>query len=337
MNKKDASGEKKLKYFGPVVRIAAIYFIGFSLFLFVSTIMLIILTKPEREVTVPDVEGKQFIEVYNSLMRKGIQPEIKFKDIADLDDGVILDQHPKKGAVMPESRKLKLVVNRSRYYLEVPNLIGKELPLALNNLRNIYRSGKRISLGTGVISYIRQDTIADNIVIDQSPRPDEKITPERKINILVSAGKLAEDNIMPDVTGQSIELCFDLIRAKGLELAEEIVVTNDKSKSGLVVTQTPQKGAVIQKGSTATVKISWYPLDKHPYSAYEKIEYQIPSDEKAGLYEAYIEDSHSKRIRYSQKAGPGKKVIFVFRRMGDAKISFRCNKKRIDEMSIDVD
>ncbi len=335
MNKKKIV--EKLKYFGPLSRIAAIYFIGFSLFLLISTVMLIILTKPEREVIIPDVEGKQFVEVYNSLIRKGIQPEIKFKDIADIDDGVILNQHPKKGTVIPESRKLKLIVSRSRYYLEVPNLIGKELPLALNNLRNIYRSGKKISIGTGIVSYLPSEKIADNIVMDQSPRPGEKITPESKINLLVSTGKLALDGAMPEVVGQSIELCFDLIRAKGLLLTEEIVLTDDKSKSGLVAAQTPQKGAAVQKGGTATVKVYWYPLDKHPYSVYEKVEYPIPSDEKPGLYEAYIEDSHSKRIRYSQKSGPGKKMTFVFRRMGDAKIIFLRNKKKIDETEIDVD
>jgi eukaryotic-like serine/threonine-protein kinase len=336
MNKKELIGEK-LKYFGPVSRIAVIYFIGFSLFLLISTVMLIILTKPEREVVIPDVEGKQFIEVYNSLIRNGVQPEIKFKDIADLDDGVIINQHPKKGTVVPESRKLKLLVSRSRYSLDVPNLIGKELPLALNNLKNIYRSGKRISIGTGVVSYIPSDKIADNIVMDQSPRPGEKITPENKVNLLVSTGKLAVDSNMPDVVGQSIELCFDLIRAKGLLLSEEIISTDDKNKSGLIAAQTPQKGTAVQKEGAGAVKVYWYPLDKHPYSAYEKVEFQIPADEKAGLYEAYIEDSHSKRIRYSQRSGPGKKMIFVFRRMGDAKIFFLRNKKRIDETSIDVD
>ena len=169
MKKNGSADKEKFKYFGSIGRIAVIFFIGFSLFLLVSTIMLIILTKPEREVVVPDVEGKRFVEVYNSLIRKGIKPEIKFKDIADIDDGMVLSQYPKKGKVVPENSKIKLVVSRSKYILEVPNLLGKELPLALNNLKNIHRHDKTLSLGTGVISYIPSDTVADNIVIDQMP------------------------------------------------------------------------------------------------------------------------------------------------------------------------
>lgn len=337
MTDKDKSREEKFKYFGHIGRIAVIFFIGFSIFLVVSTIMLIFLTKPEREVIVPDVEGKQFTEVYNSLVRKGIKPEIKFKDIADIDDGTILSQYPKKGKVVPENSRIKLLVSRSEYYIEVPALAGKELPLALSSLRNIHRHDKTLSLGTGVVSYIPSNTVADNIVIDQSPRAGEKVTPDRKINLLVSTGKTAPDAAMPGVVGQSIELCYDLLRAKGLTVTEEIVATEDMSKSGLVVSQNPAKGAAIQKGDTCTVQVSHCRLDKHPYAAYEKIEYQIPNDEKQGLYEAYVEDGHSKRVRFSKKAGPGQKISFVFRREGNATITFLCDKKQIDDMTIHVD
>jgi beta-lactam-binding protein with PASTA domain len=337
MKKNDTQQKEKFKYFGSIGRIAVIFFIGFSLFLLVSTIILIILTKPEREVVVPDVEGKRFVEAYNSLIRKGVKPDIKFKDIADIDDGLILSQYPKKGKVVPENSKIKLLVSRSEYIIEVPNLMGKELPLALNNLKNIHRHEKTLSLGTGVISFMPSDTVTDNIVIDQSPRAGEKITPDHRINLLVSTGKTATDTVMPDVTGQYIELCYDLLRAKGLTVNEEIVMTDDSARSGLVVSQTPARGAEVKKGDACTLKINWFKLEKHPYSAYEKIEYQIPADEKAGLYEAYVNDGHSKRIRYSKNAAPGQKIVFVFRREGNAIITFRCNKKRISDTDIDVD
>lgn len=337
MKKNDSSREEKFKYWGQIGRIAVIFVIGFSLFLVISTIILIFLTKPEREVVVPDVEGKQFIEVYNSLIRKNIKPDIKFRDIADIDDGTVLSQYPKKGKVVPANSRIKLTVSRSQYIIEVPNLVGKELPLAMNNLKNIHRHEKTLSLGSGVISYIPSKTIADNIVIDQSPRAGEKIKPERKINLLVSSGKSAPDALMPGVTGQSIELCYDLLRAKGLTVVQEIIPTVDITASGQIISQAPAAGAAIAKGDTCTLRINWYPLDKHPYAAYEKVEYEISDDEPAGLYEAYIEDGHSKRIRYAKKAGPKDKIIFVFRREGNAVITFRRDKKRLDDMDIDVD
>jgi len=337
MKKKGATREENLKYFGTIGRIAAIFFLGFSLLLLVSTIILIILTKPDREVVVPDVEGKRFVEVYNTLVRKGIKPEIKFKDIADLDDGMVLSQRPKSGKVVPENSTIKLTVSRSRYSLEVPSLVGKELPLALNNLRNIHRHDRTLSLGTGVISFIPSDTVTDNIVIEQLPRAGETVGPDRKISLLVSSGKAAPDALMPGVTGQSIELCFDLLRAKGLSVIEEIVAVDKPEESGIIVSQTPAKGAAVNRGDSCTVRVGYFPLDKHTYAAYEKVEFQIPADEKAGTFEASVADGHSKRIRLSRSSGPGQKMVFVFRREGNATITFLRNKIKIDTMDIDVD
>ncbi|MBN2159117.1 MAG: PASTA domain-containing protein [Spirochaetes bacterium] len=333
----DPAKKERFKYLGPIGKIALIFFIGFSLFLLVSTIILIILTRPEREVVVPDVEGKRFVETYNSLIRKGLKPEINFKDIADLDDGMVLGQYPRKGKVVPENSTVKLQVSRSRYYIEVPSLIGKELPLALNLLKNIHRHDRTLSLGTGVISYIPSEKFADNIVMEQCPKAGEKVTPDRSVNLLVSTGKTGPNSIMPGVTGQSIELCYDLFRAKGLTVNEEIVVTGDPKRSGIVLSQNPAQGSWVQKGNACTLQVGWFPLDKHPYTSYEKVEYLIPADEPAGLYEAIVADASSKRVRFSRKAGPGQKIIFVFRREGDAEITFLCNKKRVDTEDIDVD
>jgi beta-lactam-binding protein with PASTA domain len=337
MKKTDSPREDKFKYFGSIGRIAVIFFIGFSIFLVVSTMILIVLTKPEREVSVPDVEGKRFIEAYSILIRKGIKPDIRFKDIADIDDGVVLSQYPEKGKLVPENHKIHLLISRSEYQIEMPNLTGKELPLALNNLKNIHRHGKTLSLSTGVISYVPSDTVTDNIVMDQNPRPGDRIRPDRKINLLVSAGKVAQDAVMPDVTGQSIELCFNLLRAKGLVVNEEVVAVSEASESGTVLSQTPAKGAAVNKGDACTLRVGWFKLEKRPYSSYEKVEYQVPADEKAGLYEAYVQDGRSKRIRFSKNIGPGQKIEFVFRREGEAHIIFHRNKKRIGSINIDVD
>ena len=82
MNNDSAGQEKqKFKYFGTVGRIAGILFIGFSLFLFMATIILIFLTKPDKEIQVPNIEGKRFLDVYNRLLRRGFKPEIKFKNL----------------------------------------------------------------------------------------------------------------------------------------------------------------------------------------------------------------------------------------------------------------
>ncbi|MCP4135017.1 MAG: PASTA domain-containing protein [bacterium] len=323
--------------FGTVGRIGIVYLIGFTLFLVTSTLMLIFLTKSSKEIKVPSVTGKQFTAVYNSLSRKGLRPEIKPYDVFDIDNGIILNQHPESGRIVTEGSSITLVVSRSGFRIDVPNLIGSELPMAINKLKHLHFNGREVTLSPGIISYIPSEKNADNIVIGQSPKPDEKITPDMKINFLVSSGTLKAGKTMPDITGQSVDLCYDLLMAKGVNIQEEIVETGDIKKSGKVISQVPAKGMAVKEGDTVKLKVYWYPLKNHPYIAYEKVEYTIGSDQARGSYEAIIEDAMSRRVRFSSKMSPGQKVRFVFHRVGNAKITILRDKNNVRVMGIDVE
>jgi beta-lactam-binding protein with PASTA domain len=324
-------------YFTSFKRIAAIYFVAFSIFLFVSFIILMLLTKSTKEVRVPDVVGKRFLEVYNKLDRLGVRPKIRYRDVFDNDDGLILRQHPESGEIVTEGTPLTLYISRNVFFIDVPNLIGSELPIALNKLKNQHSQGRSISLGNGVISYIPSSKSADNIIIDQSPRPGERITPSKKINLLVSSGKLETENKMPNLVGQSIDLCFDLLRAKGVFIYEEIVETADKEKSGIIAAQNPVPGALIAKDEMVKLNVMYFPIKDHPYHAYEKVSFTIPEDKEPGLYEAYIEDFREKRIRFSQNMKSGQRIEFVFLREGDAKVTLVGNKKSIRVLGFKVE
>ncbi len=281
--------------------------------------------------------GKQFISVYNSIVRKGLKPEIKFLDVIDIENGMIMNQYPESGNIVPEGGKLTLTVSRSKVYVAVPNLMGLKLPFAINKMKNLHANNRSLSLKAGNISYMHSDKVLESVVIDQSPSADEVITPEVKINLLVSAGKKSDEMTMPDVTGQSIDLCFGLLLSKGLNIVEEIVATDQKWKSGIIQSQKPNANEEITKGKTVTLKVNYYPFQEHPYASYERITYTIPSDEKPGLYEAYVEDSGSERVVFSRRMKPNMKIDFVFKRKGDADIIITLNKEEIDSISIDAD
>jgi hypothetical protein len=142
---------------------------------------------------------------------------------------------------------------------------------------------------------------------------------------------------MPDATGQSIDLCFDLLLAKGLNIVEEIVITEQKWKSGIIQSQKPETNEDISRGKTVNLKVNYYPFVEHPNISYERITYITPSDEEPGLYEAYIEDKGPRRAVFSRKMKPNMKIDFVFKRKGDADVIITLNKEEIDSISIDAD
>lgn len=336
-NTADSSEEIEFKYFKPVKRLALIFFAGFSVYLFASTMMLIFLTRSSVEIKVPEITGKRYMDVSNGLTRKGFRTELKFVDVYDIEDGIILKQYPESGEVALEGSRLTLTVSRSKFFIDVPNLTGSQLPIAINKLKNLHYQDKSVSISTGVISYIPSEKTAANVVMEQSPRAGTKISPDVKVNLLVSSGSAALDKKMPDVTGQSLDLCFDLLLAQGITVKEEIVKTSDVNMSGIIESQNIAAGTALSGGETVVLRVNYYQLTEHPYSAYELVEYTIPSDGEAGLYEAVIEDNNSKRIRYSASAGAGEKISFLFNRVGNSKIYIDRNKKNIRVMSIHVD
>lgn len=337
-NNDNKDSEKvEFKYFKPLKRLAVIFFVGFSVYLFMSTMILIFLTKSAPEIRIPEVTGKRFVDVSNGLSRKGFRTELKFVDVYDIEDGIILNQYPESGRIALEESKITLTVSRSKFFIDVPNLTGSQLPIAINKLKNLHYQDKSVSISTGVISYIPSEKTAANVVIDQSPKAGSKISPDVKVNLLVSSGSAEADKKMPDVAGQSIDLCYDLLMAKGVIVNQEIVKTEDINKSGLIISQSIKPDSLVKDGDILTVAVNYYTLTEHPYSAYELVEYTIPSDQAQGLFEAYIEDNHSKRIRYSVPSGPGQKIKFLFQRVGNAKVFINRDKKNIRVLSINVD
>lgn len=334
-NKKEGALGKSF-YFKSFSRIAFIFFIGFSIFLFFATLILIFLTKPEGEVEVPNLIGKRYIEINNSLIRKELRPSISFRDVYEIETGIVLEQHPDPGSIVSIGSRIRLVLSRSNLFVEVPNVSGLELPFALNKLKNQHIQERSISLPVGVISYMPSDTVAENVVIDQSPKPGEKITLERKVNLLVSSGK-EEKAEMPDLTGQSVELGFSLLAAKGAYVRQNIVNTTSLEQSGLISAHTPPKGSKINKGDTVTLSVNYYKMSEHPFRAYEVINYTIPSDEKSGVYEAFVEDSVSKRLSFLSPMSPGQTISFVFHRTGNARVNILSEKRSIKVFKFNVE
>ncbi len=310
---------------------------AFTLYMVLSLFVMIFMTKPDMESRVPDVVGKKFIDVYNILERKNIRPKVTFRDVMDLDDGIILRQHPESGSVIRSDSSLRLTVSRSFYYVETPNLVGLALPIALNKIKNLHYQGRPVSIQKGIVSYIPSEKTPQNIVIGQSPLAGERITPEMKVNLLISAGDVESDMTMPDLKGQNISLAYDLLMAMGVHVKETCEVTGDMGKSGTITGQHPFKGSSLKKGDTVKLQIAYYPLKDHPYIAVEKVEYRIPEGEKAGLYEAYVEDNISRRVRYSADLKPGETMIFCYRRQGNARIEIVRENAPVKVMTQDVE
>ena len=335
-NQKPKKEKSSLKIFSTLPKIALIFFLGFSCYIFVSTIMMVFLTKSSKEVKAPDVVGSLFSDIYNSLIRKGIKPEIKFVDVYDIEDGIILNQYPETGKIIPQNSILSVTVSRSRLLLDVPNLVGTELPVAKDKLNKMHYHDRTISISSGIISYISSDNVAENIVIAQNPKAGEKITPSRKVNLLVSSGPSKETNTIPKVVGQSINLCYDLLRSKGLNVTQQINIVGDRNLSGTIAAQTPPEGTKITPEMNIKLTVNYYPMTDKPYYAYERINYEIPQKSGPGIYQIMVEDQESERIVFEGEPNAARRLDCVYNRSGNAQITILKDKKVVQKFKTEV-
>ncbi len=320
-------------------RIFVLMFVYVTLFLFVSTFMLVTLTQPAGTVRMPDVTGKLFTQVYNMLEQNELRPELTFRDAADIDSGLVLRQYPEPGKIVSRESIVKLVISRNVQKVEVPSLVGEELVIARNKLGTLNIGERNVSLDTGVITYIPSEKHSENIVIAQSPRPGDRVSPDSRVNMLVSMGSIKPEMKMPDVSGQHIDLVFDLLLSYGVNIEEIIEPTDTLAESGLILEQTPAAGSALSKGDTVSLKVAFFERDITYYRSYEKVSLVAPggSDDGAAQYEAWIDDDMQRRIRFSSVLEPGEKISFVFYRTGAAHIEILRNKKREKVLRIDAD
>ncbi len=309
----------------------------FTLFLFVSTIIIILLTKPTGTTTIPAVTGHKFSVVYNRIISRELKPEVTFFETDDIEDGIIIKQYPSAGMIRPRESRMKLTVSRNTAFIEVPQLEGNQLFVVKNKLNSITIAERSVSLPIGVITYYPSDKEAENIVVKQSPKAGQRVPLGTRVNLLVSLGQAAPDAKIPDLVNQTIDLCFDLLMSKGVQIDETLVPAASAEQSGLIIEQNPPAGTILNPGDVVKLKIAVFKTQAAFYNSYETFSYKLSNSDPAGHYEIVIKDDISERIRYSKKAKGGDLLTFAFFRTGNAKAVITVDKKYLKSVSMKTD
>ncbi len=130
--------------------------------------------------------------------------------------------------------------------ITVPDVRGKELTAAINQIRN---SGLDIK----VERQEHHPTVPENYIIGQSPAPGERVKGGRNVMVVVSLG--SEEVAVPPVTDKVFRLAQVTLKSAGLELGE-VARVNSPSPAETVILQAPAQGTVLQKGSEVDILVS---------------------------------------------------------------------------------
>src|SRR5215470_11493011 len=148
-----------------------------------------------REVTMPNLVGKNVSEASKMLESRGLVLRVADRIYSDQPINVVLRQTPTAGLLMKVSQQAHVVLSLGQRQLQIPLLEG-------NSLRASRVELLRQGLQVGEVSAINMpDEPVDTIVL-QNPKPGAGAATPR-VDVLVSQGPREFAYVMPQLVGLS--------------------------------------------------------------------------------------------------------------------------------------
>ncbi len=248
------SGTDKL--FKRIIKITGL----FSLFILVAGVSayftLTLIIKSEDTVVVPNLIGKNVVNVLELLTDYGLNTKIKGSEYStDIPKNHIIFQEPKPGAEIKKGRDVRIILSKGTKAILTPNLKG----LSTQQTRIILEEN---SLCQGEISSIYSNEKKDEIIA-QAPSAGTMITRGECVNILVSVGSRPRTYKMPDLKGLSLDAAIPLIENSDLVLGEIKSFFYENKPLNSILAHEPLSGHRVTEKSIASLVINRKPGQKN--------------------------------------------------------------------------
>jgi serine/threonine protein kinase len=201
-------------------------------------------------VSVPMVEGIKEHLAVQSILKKGLEPDVKRQTTEDPNCrlGVVCDQDPNAGIRVDKESAVTIVVSLGPPKVSVPTLVGRSRDDAIAALSERGLERKVVDV------YSKEDA---GTVVAQFPLPGRRVSKGSSVRINVSRG--LQPVGIPTVVGQTFESASSQLQGAGFAVARQDV--DSEQPKGIVVRQSPAGGAAASRGSTVTLSVSKGPKE----------------------------------------------------------------------------
>ena len=239
-----------------------------------------------KDVTVPDVTNKNYDDAVAELTSLGLKIEKTIEqEHDDIAEGYVIRTNPPAGKIVKDGTSVTIYKSIGKKKVEFKNYVGERIDDIEPQLR-----------AENYLIIDKKEVYSDEpagTIIEQFPLPGEKVVPEEtEVQLTVSLGP--EKIILKDLTGYTEKSVRDYAADQQLYVVVKQQYS-DTVEKGLVISQTPQANARLEKGATVTVVIS---LGKKPILTKKVIQqidipYEPPVDNNEPVMaELYIEDEN---------------------------------------------
>ncbi len=200
-----------------------------------------------QSLPVPDLTGKTTDEAQLLISEAGFTlGEVKPEFSKEVEAGLVIDQSPVPGAPAEEGSAISFVVSKGPRQVEVPEVVGLKEDEAIQAIED-----------AGFVAKGLADQPSSKVpigsVMKQSPAAGEMVDEGSQIEYVVSRG--VETVAVPNVVGKKRSTAESTLKDAGfkVKVSEEYSESVDK---GLVISQNPNRGIEVAKGSTVSIVVS---------------------------------------------------------------------------------
>ncbi|PJN87098.1 Stk1 family PASTA domain-containing Ser/Thr kinase [Bacillus sp. mrc49] len=237
-----------------------------------------------KEVTIPDLKGKELDDAITDLLNLDlvVGETIEIED-EEVEAGLVIKTNPKEGKTVKAGAKVDIYQSVGKETISLSNYEGR-------NYSDIKSLLDNMGFKNTIVTY-KFDQSAAGTIIDQTPSGSTEIVPsETELELTVSKG---EDLLsLKNLKGFNEAGLNDYSNESGIKIDVEEEVYDDSVEKGLVISQSPEPGTKVEKGSTVKVIVSKGKEEIPPKTVTEKIkiEYDPVEPGKAQKVQIFIED-----------------------------------------------
>lgn len=225
---------------------------------------------PEK-VLVPNVVGKQLEDALLEMQAKELYPKInlRYSDVPG-DEGAILEQSPKAGAIVKGYSRVSLVVSRGVVVDKVDDYVGMNINELQLKLQTLFAGQTKPLIVLGNPKY-KPDLTDAGTILEQDPPAGTSISEPVTVELVVSRGPNYENTRPPKVVGQSVNDLLQTITRSKVVFDIKSHIALDNEKIGTVVSQQTFDSEFVPNYSRVEIEMAMpdKPVNDNVYGIFE--------------------------------------------------------------------
>jgi eukaryotic-like serine/threonine-protein kinase len=211
-----------------------------------STVTLTVSSGPGNA-TVPSVQGLPLGQAEQMIRQAQLKVgRVVFQSNAQMPKNDVISTDPAAGATPPVGTPVTVFVSSGKPLSTVPDVTGQSEAAAKSQLQ-----------GFTVTTTTQTSTTApDGTVISQTPIGGSQVPAGSTVSLVIA--KAPTTATVPKVVGQTPAAAASALTSAGFTVTQQAQNVTDKTKDGLVISQTPAANTTAKKGSSVTIVVGHY-------------------------------------------------------------------------------